>query len=113
MNMVFYYEYINMTHMVFNFDKPLSMSSSRKIKLTNCDKWTTVDAEDYDRVNQFEWFGVYDERTKGIHAARTIEVEKGKYQLELMENFIMEGYPQSRKAKRKQTRQNNKKTVNK
>lgn len=82
--------------------------SSRKIKLTNCDQWATVDSEDYDRVNQFEWFGVYNERTKGIHAARAIEVENGKFKLELMENFIMENELRSRKAKRQQTRQNNK-----
>ena len=74
--------------------------NSKKIKLTNFNKWATVDAEDYDKVNQFEWFGLFLESTQSIHAVRAVEVEKGRFQLELMEEYIVGLHPESRKTKR-------------
>lgn len=88
-------------------------SSSRKIKLSNIDEYAIVDAEDYDIINQFEWFGVINDETGKIHAARAIEIGKDKFELELMENFVVFRLPQIRRKKRQQTRKNHKKNVNK
>jgi hypothetical protein len=74
--------------------------SSKKIKLTNMNKWVTVNEEDYDRVNQFNWFGVFQERTQSIHAVRAVEIEKGIFELELMEEFILKLHPKLRKTKK-------------
>ena len=52
------------------------------------DKWVTVDAKYYTIVSQYEWFGFFLDTTQSIHAVREVEVEKGRFQLELMEEFI-------------------------
>lgn len=72
------------------------------------DQWATVDAEDYERVNQYEWFGMFLERTQSIHAVRAIEVEKGRFQLELMEEFIVGLHPRSKFICKKTRKRKNK-----
>ena len=76
-----------MKHVNLYNKKTLTMNN-KKIKLINMDKWVNVDIEYYEKINEFEWFGVFLDTTQSIHAVREVEVEKGIFQLELMEEFI-------------------------
>ena len=61
----------------------------KRLLLKNKNLYTTVDDEDFDELNKYTWFAMWDKSSKSFYAASTFKDNNGKPHHQLLHRFIL------------------------